>query len=87
MINQIRKSNIYIIGVSKSEKREKRGEIILKRKDWGFSDLMKGINVQFQESEVPSRKNIKKSTLGHVIMRTSKIEIILRVTREKEINY
>ena len=33
--------------------------------------MMKGINVQFQESEVPSRKNIKKSTLGHVIMRTS----------------
>ena len=33
MKNQIRKSNIYIIGVSKSEKREKRGEIILKCKD------------------------------------------------------
>lgn len=49
--------------------------------------MMKGINVQFQESEVPSRKNVKKYTFGHMIMRTSKIEILLRVTREKEINY
>lgn len=33
MKNQIRRSNIYVIGVSKSEKRVKKGEIILKHKD------------------------------------------------------
>lgn len=49
-----------------------------------FQNLMRGINVQFQEPQVPSRKNENKPTLGDMILRISKRDNLKRNKRKRD---
>ena len=77
--------NIHIIGVPKGKKREKGPEktfeeIIAEN----FPNMEKEIINQIQE--VPERINPRRNTLGHTVIKLTKIKYkdkILKATREK----
>ena len=85
--DNIKCSNIHIIGVPEGEEREKRAENILTDKiAENFPDLRKETDVQVQDTQrVPSRSN-QKITPRHIVIKLAEIKgkRILKETREKQ---
>ena len=86
--DNIKHNNIHIIGVPEGEEREKGPEkvfeeIIIEN----FPNMGKEIPTQVQEVQrVPGRINPRKNTLGHIVIKLTKIkdkEKFLKAAREK----
>ena len=86
--DNIKRNNIYIIGVPKGEKREKGPEKIFQEIIvQNFPNMGKEITTQVQEVQrVPYRKNLRRNTLRHIVIKLAKIkdkEKLLKAAREK----
>ena len=86
--DNIKHSNIHIIGVPEGEEREKGPkkifeEIIVEN----FPNMGKEIATQVQEAQrIPYRINPRRNTPRHIVIKLAKIkekENLLKVTREK----
>ena len=86
--DNIKRTNIHIIGVPEGEEREKRPqkifeEIIVKN----FPDMRKEIATQVQEVQtVLGRINPRRNTPRHIVMKLTEIKDkvkLLKATREK----
>ena len=86
--DNIKRTNIRIIGVPEGEEREKGPkkifeEIIVEN----FPNMGKDIATQVQEAQrVPDRINPRRNTLRHIVIKLTKIkdkEKLLKATREK----
>ena len=86
--DNIKHTNIHIIGVPEGEEREKEPkkifeEIIVEN----FPNMGKEIATQVQEAQrVPGRINPRRNTLRHTVIKLTKIkdkEKLLKATREK----
>ena len=86
--DNIKRTNIQIIGVSEGEEREKGlekifEEIIVKK----FPNMGREITTQIQEAQrVPDRINPKRNMLRHIVIKLTIIkekEKLLKATREK----
>ena len=87
--DNIKTTNICIIGVPKGEEREKGPEKIFEEIiAENFPNVGKEIVNQIQEAqEVPGRINSRKNTPRHIVIKLTKIkdrDKILRATREKQ---
>ena len=87
--DNIKRINIWIIGVSKEEEKKKGyekifEEIIVEN----FPNMEKEIVNQGQEAQrVPYRANLRRNTLRHILIKLTKIkhkERILKAAREKQ---
>ena len=82
-------TNIWIIGVPEEEEKKKGSEKIFEQIIVeNFPNMGKEIVTQVQEAQrVPYRKNPRKNTPGHILMKLTKIkfkEKILKAAREKQ---
>ena len=88
LLDNIKCTNIHIIGVPEGEKREKGPEKILEKIiTENFLNMGKKIVNQVQEAQrVPGRINPRRNTLRHIVITLTKIkdrDKILKATREK----
>ena len=91
LCNNIKSTNICIIGVPEGEQREKGPdkifEAIMAEK---FLNMGKEIAKQVQESQrVPGRINPRRNTTRHIVIKLTKVKTdkILKATRKKQITY
>ena len=85
--NNIKCSNIHIIGVSEGKEREKEAknlseDIIAEN----FPNLGKETNIQAEDSQrIPNKLDPKRTTPRHIVIKMEKLKIkgILEVAREK----
>ena len=86
--DNIKHTNIHIIGVPEGEEREKGPEKIFEEIiAENFPNMGKEIVNQVQEAQrVPGRINPRRNTLRHIVIKLTKIkdkDKILKATREK----
>ena len=86
--DNIKRSNIHIIGVPEGEEREKAPEKIFEEIIVeNFPNMGKEIATQVQEAQrVPRRINPRRNTPRHIVIKLAKIkdkEKLLKATREK----
>ena len=85
--DNVRCTNIRIIGVPEGEEREKGPEKIFKEIIENFPNMGKEIATQVQEGQrVPGRINPRRNLPRHIVINLTKIkdkEKLLKATREK----
>ena len=86
--DNIKHTNIHIIGVSEGEEREKGPEKVFEEIiAENFPNMGKEIVNQMQEAQrVPGRINTRRNTPRHIVIKLTKIKYkdkILKATREK----
>ena len=86
--DNIKRTNICIIGVPEGEEREKGPEKIYEEiRVKNFPDMGKEIATQVQEAQrVPGRINPRRNTPRHIVIKLTKIkgkEKLLKATRKK----
>ena len=87
--NNIKRTNIHILGVPEGEEREKGPENIFEEIIVeNFPNMGKEIATQVQEVQrVPGRINPRRNMLRHIVIKLTKIkdkEKLLKATREKQ---
>ena len=87
--DNIKHTNIYIIGVPGGEEREKGTEKIFQEiKAENFPNIRKKQLTQIQEAQqVPYKINPKRNTLRHILIKLTKMkdkEKLLKAAREKK---
>lgn len=85
--DNINLTNIPMIGLPEEEEREKGADILFEEMTAGdFPNLEKETDIQVQEAQrVKNKMSPKRHTLGHVIIKMSKVkdkERILKAARE-----
>ena len=87
--NNVKRSNIRIIGVPQGEEREKGTEKLFQELTAkNFSNMRKELLTQIQEAQqVPYKINPRRNTLRHILIKLTKIkdkENILKAAKEKK---
>ena len=87
--DNIKRTNIHIIGVPEGEEKEKGPEKILEDiVAKNFPDMRKETLTQVQEAQrIPYRMNPRRNMLRHILIKLTKIkdkEKLLKATREKQ---
>ena len=85
----MKRNNIHIIGIPEGEEEEQGIEILFQKvMIENFPNLMREKVTQLQETQrVPSKRNPKRPTARHIIIKTAKFqdkERVLKATREKQ---
>ena len=79
----------FTLGVPEEEKEQELGNLFKNMMKENFANLVKEIDMQFQETQrVPNKMDAKRSTPRHVIIKTPKVEDkerILTAAREKKL--
>ena len=89
MQGNMKHNNIHIIGIPEGEEEEQGTENLFEKVMMeNFPKLMREKVTQIQESQrVPSKRNPKRSTARHIILKMAKFqdkERILKAAREKQ---
>uniref|UniRef100_A0A9L0RAZ2 L1 transposable element RRM domain-containing protein n=1 Tax=Equus caballus TaxID=9796 RepID=A0A9L0RAZ2_HORSE len=85
--DNIKHTNIHIIGVPEGEERDKGAENLFEEiMAENFPNLRKEIDIQVQEAQrAPNKRSRKRPTPRHIIIKMSKIkERILKAARERQ---
>uniref|UniRef100_A0A8D0YTM2 L1 transposable element RRM domain-containing protein n=1 Tax=Sus scrofa TaxID=9823 RepID=A0A8D0YTM2_PIG len=89
--DNVKRTNIHIIGVPEGEEREETEKIFQETIAENFPDMGKEPLTQIQEAQrVPHNINPRRNTLRHILIKLTKMkdkEKILKAAREKETTY